>query len=208
MIALIEYNKLVKYNVLCEMFGEKPKRGGYLKRQLNCFKKNYEIEKVDRKYRIIRKLTNEEILENNFFAYRNKERYKGFKIPVENSRRAGVYKIQLNNVIYIGQTNNLVHRFSQHLIDDTNNHGTAKLLRQGAIFDVVCYEDDNNERLKIEQETIKYYYFSDDYICINYVGTDEQVKNIKKYLKLKFDIKDKNKIISLLKDNDIFFEEI
>ena len=59
----MQFNKPLKYKELCTEFGEQPKRGGYMKVQLNSFKQKYDIEKVDKSYIIKKELTDIEQIE-------------------------------------------------------------------------------------------------------------------------------------------------
>lgn len=53
----MQFNKPLKYKELCAKFGEQPKRGGYMQKQLNLFKQKYDIEKFDKSYIIKKELT-------------------------------------------------------------------------------------------------------------------------------------------------------
>lgn len=57
------FNKPMKYSELCNVFGIEKKRGGYLQKQLNSLRKEYEIEKNGKYYIIIKKLTEQDKLD-------------------------------------------------------------------------------------------------------------------------------------------------
>lgn len=73
-------------------------------------------------------------------------------------------------------------------------NGKAKILQLNKIRQYVYLEQINCE--------------DDNYICINYIGTKNQVKNIKKYCNLRFNISDKDRIIKLLEEKNIDYKEI
>lgn len=70
---MIEFNRYMRYRELCMMFNEEPKRGGTnVKSHINKFKQNYEIDKKDGKYCVIRELTIIEKIESQMY-HKNRE---------------------------------------------------------------------------------------------------------------------------------------
>ena len=69
----MQFNKPLKYKELCTEFGEQPKRGGYMKVQLNSFRQKYEIEKIDNRYIIKKEYTEIEQIES--MKYLKKKSY-------------------------------------------------------------------------------------------------------------------------------------
>jgi len=125
-----------------------------------------------------------------------------FKIEEEDAYREGIYKIQFKNDIYIGQTNNLIRRFTQHK-DGKNNtrKEITKLLKDGGVFELLEFEDNKNQRLIKEKDYI------DEYIKNGY----NLINIINKYPKTRknsitFDKSDLDKITKLLLDNNINFK--
>ena len=64
-----KFNTKLTYNELCESFNLQKLRGGYIKRQIELIKKDYELEKDGKYYIIIKKLTPQEKLN---IQYHNK----------------------------------------------------------------------------------------------------------------------------------------
>lgn len=57
---MLPFNKQLTYRQLCEVFELEPKRGGYIQRQIDKISEDYEVNKVARKYVILRKYTDKE----------------------------------------------------------------------------------------------------------------------------------------------------
>lgn len=171
--------KELKYkNEFCEIFNVEYKHGRAKKLQLKKLRTYMNIEQVDRKIKINKIYDNETIeenLENKKFQYiRNKELLNQFYVSGDNIHKSGIYKIELNNIIYIGQTIDFYERFRQHFYSEKES---GKLLRKGAIFSILELEDDLNKRLNKEKEYIKKYCDDKNYICIN---SDFNYNNCKK----------------------------
>lgn len=135
-----------------------------------------------------------------------------FNVNIENKHKSGIYKIQLNNIIYIGQTVDFKNRYTQHY---TNPNGfcknTQKLLKHGAIFSIIEIIEDKEKRLKKELEYIEKYSNDENYICINeknnYNKPNKNKKAVKqKYKKIKIKEEDYSKIINFLNKENIFYE--
>ncbi len=136
-----------------------------------------------------------------------------FNVKMGDKFKSGVYIIQLNNIVYIGQTNNFSKRFQQHY---TNSNGfcknTQKLLKQGAIFSIIEIVEDKEERIKKELEYIEKYSNDENYICINeknnYNKPNKNKKSVKqKYKKIKIKEEDYEKAISILKVQGVIVYE-
>lgn len=119
------------------------------------------FEKNKTKYKILEVFKIDDI-ERNFL----------FKVDKKDSHSSGIYKIQKDNIVYIGQTNDFKNRFDQHnSVTFGKELGTYKLLHEGGTFEVLEFENDRNKRLSIELKYIKEYSNNKDYICLNYIGT-------------------------------------
>lgn len=136
-----------------------------------------------------------------------------FIVDAENKHKSGIYKIQLNNIIYIGQTIDFKNRYTQHYTNPTGFcKNTQKLLKQGATFSIIEIVEDKEERLKKELEYIEKYSNDENYICINeknnYNKLNKKKKAIKqKYKKIRIKEEDYDKAISILKAQGVIVYE-
>lgn len=165
----------------CPLFQIEPKRGKAKTLQLNKIKQYCEIENVDRKL-IINKIYDEKIMtpKENIDEFID-EHFEG-DIDLFNNH-GGVYKIQKDNYVYIGQTNNFRKRLEGHRCKKTLAYC---LLEQGGKFTIVEVNDNFENRLKKEKEYIIKYNKNKNYICIN-INNKKEIKeqfvNIKVFLK-------------------------
>ena len=104
-------------------------RGNSKDKQLSELSKICNIEKDKTKYKITE--IYDEIIDDN----RRKSHFSELtNISKEDEHKAGIYKIQLDNDIYIGQTNDFKRRFYQHYYGQNIRYkgfgaDTEKLLR-------------------------------------------------------------------------------
>ena len=216
------YGEELSYNNICYITGEDKKNSAHSKSaQIKRWRRIVILEKIKSKYRFIRMLNEKEIEENKRKERETKLRlsdnykqscidnFNQLNLSLENMHKAGVYKICLGNKIYIGQTNNFYLRFSQHKFNYNHcEEKTKELLDQGATFDVIEYEEDKTERLKLERKWIKYYAHNPDYDCINTVCVKNMKRKNLKYAKLKVSRKDLEEIEKLLKEKGVEYCEI
>lgn len=158
-----------------------------------------------------------EILRQDEEFRRWKSDKEKFLISEEDEDKSGVYKIQLGNKIYIGQTKDFKLRFNSHCDTKTNKSETANMIRNGATFEILEIEDNLNKRLEIETKYIDKYK-NDGFILINKI-IDTTIKPTvipKQKLKKKegrqlnyisFNSSDLEKITKLLSDNNIEFKQ-
>ena len=145
----------MKLRQLCDVLGIKYNEKNP-KLSLNVIKKNYLVEQNGNKkdYAIIRPLTDEEkILNTKLVPYKNQ-----FHVKKEDKNKGGIYKIELpqEKKMYIGQTKNFYNRFCRHCSPST--YSLAKdIIKQGAIFSVIEFEDNEHERFIKEAYWSKYY---------------------------------------------------
>jgi len=205
-------NQELTYKIFCKITNLPYLNGKAKVLQLNRIKQYVDLEQINRKIIIKEIRTEEEINKYNNNKYynvlnkiSNKKNYNNFIVNYKDANKSGIYKIQLNNIIYIGQTVNFKERYKQHYL---SNKQTSKLLKNNAKFEIIEIERNKDLRLQKEQRYIKQYCEDNNYICMNYIGTENQVKNIKKYYNLKFNISDKDKVIELLEENNINYKEI
>jgi hypothetical protein len=181
-IENLQEGMMVKnYKELCRLLNQKVKSGEGKRFQLKKWKFYFEFEKQENstKY-IITKIHTKEYSKNklseyNFERHFHKDNLKKnqFNIPYEYCLRAGVYKIELNNRIYIGSTRCFSRRFKGHY-SNSNTLPTLQMLNDGAIFSMLwkapikIKESDLRLRLiEKEREFIKKYEQDETYIVEN-----------------------------------------
>lgn len=130
-----------------------------------------------------------------------------FKISEDYSYDEGVYKIQLNNDIYIGQTNKFIRRYQQHKLGasgdiQTNAHN---LIKDGATFEMLEIERDVTQRLIKEAKYVEKY-IHDGYNVLNSTKVLFNNKNNNESFDITFNKSDLDKITKLLSDNNIEFK--
>lgn len=129
-----------------------------------------------------------------------------FKISEENAYDEGIYKIQLDNDVYIGQTNKFVRRYQQHKIGVKGDIQTKahKLIELGATFEMLEIERDEKQRL------IKEAQYVDEYIKNGYnvLNSTKVLFNNKDSIDgITFNKSDLDKITKLLSENNIDFKQ-
>lgn len=207
---LVDNQSELSYRELTN-FLELPYLRGYSKdKQLNELSKICKIEKNKTKYKITE--IYDEIIDDN----RRKSHFSELtNISKEDEHKAGIYKIQLDNDIYIGQTNDFKRRFYQHYYDQNIRYkgfgaDTEKLLRNGGSFEVLEFEDNVEQRLLKENYWVKYY-SQNDYNILNTEKLLSNKNSRKKRNKpdtkcIKVLTKNYNEAIQLLKDKGLLYE--
>lgn len=185
-------------------------RGCSKDKQLSELSKICKIEKDKTKYKITE--IYDEIIDDN----RRKSHFSELtNISKEDEHKSGVYKIQLDNDIYIGQTNDFKRRFYQHYYGQNIRYkgfgaDTEKLLRNGGSFEVLEFEDNVEQRLLKENYWVKYY-SQNDYNILNTEKLLSNKNSRKKRNKpdtkcIKVLTKNYNEAIQLLKDKGLLYE--
>ena len=207
---LVDNQSELSYRELTN-FLELPYLRGYSKdKQLNELSKICKIEKNKTKYKITE--IYDEIIDDN----RRKSHFSELtNISKEDEHKSGVYKIQLDNDIYIGQTNDFKRRFYQHYYGQNIRYkgfgaDTEKLLRNGGSFEVLEFEDNVEQRLLKENYWVKYY-SQNDYNILNTEKLLSNKNSRKKRNKpntkcIKVLAKNYNEAIQLLKDKGLLYE--
>ena len=108
---------------------------------------------------------------------------KNFKVDEENFSSIGVYKITLDNDIYIGSTvSSFRVRFLQHMDMKWNPLVTKDMLKDGADFKIIEVMNNANEKeiRERENEYIKYYKEKTNLNVVNSINSFTHVKKKKK----------------------------
>lgn len=131
-----------------------------------------------------------------------------FKISEENAYDEGIYKIQLDNNVYIGQTNKFVRRYQQHKVGVKGDIQTEahKLIQSGATFELLEIERDAKQRLIKESEYVNKY-IKNGYKVVNSTKVlFSNGNNTSPIESITFNKSDLEKITKLLSDNNIDFK--
>lgn len=130
-----------------------------------------------------------------------------FKIPEEYAWDEGIYKIQLDNNIYIGQTNKFVRRYQQHKrgVKGETQTDAHKLISNGATFEMLEIERDTKQRLIKEAKYVDKY-INEGYNVLNSTKVLFNGGKRKEEISVSFNKSDLDKITKLLSDNNIDFK--
>ena len=152
---IIEKQLYVSYKKLTEILEIQYYTGGSKIKQIEEINQQYVIKRRKSKYLIQLK---KEIITPQFNIQKN-DRHK-----------SGIYKIHLNNIIYIGQTSDLKTRYRSHKQNYDGKHSkTQELLLNGGTFEIIefTYGLNQKEIDALELKYIKFYKNNQDYICLN-----------------------------------------
>ena len=138
-----------------------------------------------------------------------------FKVDEQYKYASGIYKIQLENEVYIGQTSNFWNRFYSHYrkTSESKSPYQSVLIRFGGTFEILEIEKDREQRLIKEKEYVEKYIL-DGYEVVNstkvlYKGTNKAIKKKRMEepkITITFNKSDLDKITKLLSDNNIEFK--
>jgi len=130
-----------------------------------------------------------------------------FKIPEEYAWDEGIYKIQLDNDIYIGQTNKFVRRYQQHKrgVKGEVQTDAHKLIENGATFEMIEIEKDGKQRLIKEAQYVDKY-INNGYNVLNSTKVLFNGGKRNEEVSVSFNKSDLEKITKLLSDNNIDFK--
>lgn len=187
----MKYNQPLKYKEICKEMDDEVYSGHGSSRihQLKRWQKEYEIEKVKTYYFIKRPLTDEEkYIKLNEGRRRKFKKYPQFKVDFEDVNKSGVYIIENDQKIYIGQTTDFYRRFYSHMKSKYSNNpylcDTQSILLNNGTFSIVQICDDKIRRCELEKEWIKYFRDNDKRNVINKsdgitANDEETIKNNK-----------------------------
>ena len=158
--AELNYRELTNYLELPYL------RGNAKETQLNYLSKLIYYEKNKNKYKFIKLVNyvNDDcviIEDNHIYVSRDSVFTRLSNIPKKDEHKSGIYKIQLGNDIYIGQTKDFKQRFKEHYYGANKYVGfgadTQSLLRNGGTFEVLEFEENKINRLLSESNWVQYY---------------------------------------------------
>ena len=198
------------YKALCEILQQPVKAGKSRTLQLKDFKRYFDWEKSGQKF-IITDVYDTPLpkddkrkLGNNRGHYTNGN--STYKVDSIYNQRCGVYKIQLDNDIYIGSTNNGFRiRYIQHYENSGSGMPhTQNLLLNGGDFSILWLAPicESEKRIRdMEQYYIDKYSNDKKYNLINKKQVTKNKANVRKYITVNNN--DYNFVIKLLKKNRI-----
>ena len=201
------------YKEFCELNKVEPLKDMQKNRQIKGFGSYMDIQSKYGKV-IINKLYNQDEIKPKIKSYHD-DTVNKFKINPEDKYKSGIYKIQLDNDVYIGQTNKFVRRYQQHKLGVKGENQTEahKLIKNGATFEMIEIDRDTKQRLIKEAKYVNKY-INDGYNVINstkvlYKGKNKTVKQnrlAEPKMGITFNKSDLDKITKLLSDNNIDFK--
>ena len=209
----MKLNKEYTYGELTKgILNEEPKKGGSKTKQMKAIESLYKVEQKGRKYILIEKYDTPKEIEDN--RGKAKKDYPQYVIEDKYDKSIGVYKITLDNQIYIGSTVvGFRERFISH-ISKFNTLPTKKMLDNGATFEIlqICDGMTENEIRHIEDTWIEEYRSNPKWEVVNELknvaikGEHRDNKPKCKYTKVKINKNELDKTIELLKSNGIDFK--
>jgi hypothetical protein len=212
-VKQLEKNMIIpNYKKLCEVLELNITTGTSKIAQLKEMERYFKYHKSGNKF-IIDEIY-EEVLEktdgrkNNTGGANNRKEFPNFLISKEDETKIGIYKIVLNNNIYIGSTiASFRRRFLQHNNEKFNKVPfTSDMLREGATFEIIELCDGLTEmqiRTK-ENQYIKQYREDKDWNIINSRDAWEYAKKQKfKTIKIQVKEEDYKNVLMFLQSNNL-----
>ena len=141
------------------------------------------------------------------------EKEKNFNVEKELWRSIGIYKIELENEIYIGSTvRNFRDRYLSHLSRPANED-VGRILNNGAVFSIIqiCDGMDEDDIRRIEDNYIEEYKNNQNYIVLNktQAWNSFNIKEKKHSIHLyNLSEEEYNKITKFLKENNILTNKL
>lgn len=202
-------NELLSYKEICEEMNESILSGGRSrKNQLEKWQKNYEIEKIKTKYIIKREFEEyEKEYINSFIKSKRLKLFNLYEGKYEDKDRPVIYKIILDDKIYIGQAKKLYDRLYSHYITKESQGG--KLLRKGGKMYVIKFTEglDKREINKIEKSLIVEYENNENWFCVNKYLNPRNYNKRQNIYNIKIKNKgDLEKITHFMDQNDILYD--
>jgi len=212
-VKYLKKNMIISnYKKLCEILEENIKTGGAKINQLNYWNDYFKYHKDGNKFIIdeiyIEPLEKIDERKKKSGGANNRKEFPNFLISKEDETKIGVYKIVLNNNIYIGSTiASFRKRFLEHNNEKYNNVPfTSNMLKEGAIFKILELCEGLTEiqiRTK-ENQYIKQYREDDSWNIINSRGAWDYAKKQKfKTIKIQVKEEDYENVLMFLQENNL-----
>ena len=194
------------YKEMCKLLGEEERTGNSKISQLKEWKRHFGFYKEGNKFIITEVYDEPKNKEDGRSEGNNKnglKKYNNLKIKEDKYNNIGIYKITLNNDIYIGSTiSGFRERFKGHYYGNSQSmQHTYELLQNGGVFeilhDMTGVEDEKLIRM-VETEFINEYLLNPEWNVINKYESSVKIETKHK--------KKKKKIIKI--DEDKLYEAI
>ena len=207
------------YKIFCKFMDEEPKKANSKISQIKEWNRYFLFKKEGQKI-IITKIFDipKDKIDNRIGGVMwNNRKYPNlgiYTLTNEQGRLKGVYKIQLDNEVYVGSTTvGFRTRYRQHSNNENNmTPHTQDLLKRGASFEILWIADENDSETTIRQRENDYIeqYRNDGYNMLNshvpvIISEKRTVNSIKKikYKNIKINKEDYEKAIALLTENGL-----
>ena len=207
------------YKIFCKFMDEEPKKANSKISQIKEWNRYFLFKKEGQKI-IITKIFDipKDKIDNRIGGVVwNNRKYPNlgiYTLTNEQGRLKGVYKIQLDNEVYVGSTTvGFRTRYRQHSNNENNmTPHTQDLLKRGASFEILWIADENDSETTIRQRENDYIeqYRNDGYNMLNshvpvIISEKRTVNSIKKikYKNIKMNKEDYEKAIALLTENGL-----
>ena len=206
---MLELTTYKNYKELAKALGWEEKRSNSRVAQMKKLEAICKYHKEGRKYIIEEIYDIPKEIEDN--RGETKKDYPQYVIEDKYDKSIGVYKIILDNQIYIGSTKvGFRERFIAHM-SKFNTLPTKEMLGNGATFEIlqICDGMSENEIRHIEDNWIQEYRNNSEWKVINElksVGIKGERQYKPKYTKVRINENDIDRAMELLKNNEIDFK--
>jgi len=201
-------NVLANYKKVCEQLDEKVLTGNAKLSQLKELERYFNFHKQGNKFVFTETYLEpkEKVDGRKNTKGNNRKEFSNFLISEEDENKIGVYKIVLDNNIYIGSTiKEFRERFREHGYKN-NPLPTYEMLQNGATFEIVEICDGLNEIeiRNLENSYIQQYKKDKHWNLINSRGTwDYTKKQNYKTIKVKVKEEDYENTLEFLRENNL-----
>jgi len=206
---LKKYMIIPNYRKLCELLNLKVASGNSKMSQLKELERYFKYRKEGNKFIIEEIYTDilEKINARKDTKGNNRIEFPNFIISKEDENKIRVYKIVLNNNIYIGSTiKGFRERFRAHHIKDNPVPHIFDMFEDGATFDIVevCERMIEPEIRALENKYINKYKTDSKWNLINSKDAWSYIPNYKqKYKTIKIKEEDYEKALKVLRDSNL-----
>ena len=201
---------LANYKKVCEQLDEKVLTGNAKISQLKELERYFNFHKQGNKFVFTETYSEpkEKVDGRKYTKGNNRKEYSQFLIPREDENKIGIYKIVLDDNIYIGSTiDGFRNRFRNHNNEYSNNIPfTFDMLNDGATFEIIeiCEGLQESQIRNIENKYIQQYREDKDWNLINSNDAWSYAKKQKfKTIKIQVKEEDYDKVLEFLKENNL-----